>query len=1676
MSEDIKFKKRGKLGGAGKRIIIGAAGVVAVAAIAIPTAITLTGKDDAEAGIIKYNITISANIEGQDDYNISVEEGTKIGSLKTMLKAIEGYRVSGIYKDEAMQHEYLDSELIKANTKIYIRFEAITFSVKVYNEDRLTTSIPEEYELKQLDSEEDKNNPELVDTLAELKEVLFAKEVEFINAEWAEDADNYLRYKSITFNWVNERGEVVDFKNINKITEDYEIYPSFSYEFKEYQFDYSFAQSDFRNRIKISVGGEQLSLNDTFHFGSEIKIKASARHGYRVSEFLVKNGDEPAINICTEDNIVEENGELYYAYTVSESKGNLHITYNEVAKEFSLAEIPAGVTVKKNGIELSSLDKVYFGDELEVVYENFEGYYDVSFHITGAALKPYSENIYVVNSDISIEYSYKYKYAYLNFEKQTEEGYVVTGLNAADIKEVIIPNSYKGVAVTAISENAFENATITSLTIGENIKMIGREAFKGCVNLTEINYNASECNDLFNIDSQSQLPNIFLCVGNETNGTVVNIGNGVKYIPAGLFGGAIENLTDENILSNNNIVSINFGEGVKSIGYGAFAYCSNLASIIIPNSVSEIGFGAFTYCVGLSSVSLPNGLNKIDSLFSACISLKTIEIPESVSIIGENSFAHCINLESIKIPSGVKSIGVSAFEGCEKLTNVTIDSAEIYAVANETENYLLTNVTELKILTSIDDGTNLFIKQEFSKVSVDGEYNIYEKSTEITDFEFVLNDTNTYSISKYNGTDENVVIPTMYRGVEVTEIGESAFYNLKFLKSINIPETIKIINAWAFNECSGLTSVQFSEGVITIANGAFNMCTSLVEISLPATAQTLGNGAFSGCISLDNISLNEGLLSIGNDTFSGCTNLTSITFPTSLNSIGNSTFYNCTSLQSVTILNGLSTIGDFAFHKCSALLEIELPDSVNKIGVHIFDECSRLQSASFGLGLTAISEAAFSSCTSLVSLNFLGSIRTISNNAFWSCSSLESVNLPESVIRLGDSAFSECVKLSNINLPSGLTNLGIYAFYNCKKLTSIAVPSLVTKIPNSCFSRCENLSSVTLPENLKIIGEFAFWRCKALKSVSIPSTVSLLQKSAFAECSSLGGIRIPDSIAEIGEYAFNNCTSLATVNLGEKIQVIKAYAFQGCSRLNRLKITSNINSIEINAFDGCTNLKLIRIDSSTIYEAAKADHESKLFANVERVYIIKEIDIKTSHSYFRAPNFDIMSVETYNIYIDPNSYELLFSVSGDSATLTLCSSNLTDVVIPAMYNGKPVTSIQPWAFDGRVLNSVTFSENITNLTIFGFAFSYTTINELKFDGNSQSMPMDIVSRDGFFNCQIEKVIIKRELQSVDNNISMFMISSEAYILDGVKPNIPKQILDSKYSVQGYYTDGYNLYTSKKENYAQIKIPEFVIVKNNGRIVKSDYVKLGDKITITSEQDDRYKTQLFVNGTQIAEGTEIDVTEKIEITIQRQRKTYRVKYNYGENCSQYKVITYLAGEAPEFGDVSYEKNGVTYDVLMWVNAYGEEIDIYNLNSNIEIFAVYEITDEDYVIFGNFVLYRAQNGYSVTEYNGGNANEVIIPSSYNGIKIVSLGNDLFVNCNIGKLIVPGSVEYISTWTFAMANITELVFEYSDTALEFASLTRSTFFNCHIEKIIFSGGRTINWVEINTNAGTVGQIIYE
>ena len=74
--------------------------------------------------------------------------------------------------------------------------------------------------------------------------------------------------------------------------------------------------------------------------------------------------------------------------------------------------------------------------------------------------------------------------------------------------------------------------------------------------------------------------------------------------------------------------------GVTSIGWEAFRYCSGLESVTIPDSVTEIGGYAFDCCTALTSVNIPNGVTIIgNKAFSECSKLKTFNIPDSVTNI-----------------------------------------------------------------------------------------------------------------------------------------------------------------------------------------------------------------------------------------------------------------------------------------------------------------------------------------------------------------------------------------------------------------------------------------------------------------------------------------------------------------------------------------------------------------------------------------------------------------------------------------------------------------------------------------------------------------------------------------------------------------------------------------------------------------------------------------------------------------------------------------------------------------------------------------------------------------------------------------------------------------------------------------------------------------------------------
>lgn len=88
-------------------------------------------------------------------------------------------------------------------------------------------------------------------------------------------------------------------------------------------------------------------------------------------------------------------------------------------------------------------------------------------------------------------------------------------------------------------------------------------------------------------------------------------------------------------------------------------------------------------------------------------------------------------------------------------------------------------------------------------------------------------------ITKYNGEDSEVTVPSELDGDTITAIGEGAFSNNNVIKRVNIPASITSIEDGAFYECENLSVVHFAEGseLTTIGQGAFCYCPELAEVN-----------------------------------------------------------------------------------------------------------------------------------------------------------------------------------------------------------------------------------------------------------------------------------------------------------------------------------------------------------------------------------------------------------------------------------------------------------------------------------------------------------------------------------------------------------------------------------------------------------------------------------------------------------------------------------------------------------------------------------------------------------------------------------------------------------------------------------------------------------------------------
>ncbi|MBQ2712788.1 MAG: leucine-rich repeat domain-containing protein [Clostridia bacterium] len=303
-----------------------------------------------------------------------------------------------------------------------------------------------------------------------------------------------------------------------------------------------------------------------------------------------------------------------------------------------------------------------------------------------------------------------------------------------------------------------------------------------------------------------------------------------------------------------------------------------------------------------------------------------------------------------------------------------------------------------------------------------------------------------YAIKQYVGKEKSVVLPSLYQGKPITEIGMEAFSEHTTLTEITVPASVTNISWFAFSGCTALKSICVAEDNPAYLSIDGNLYTkdgkTLLRYAIGKTEERFA--------------LPKGVTKIGDSALSGAS-LTEVLLPHGLTEIEDWAFLGCESLTALALPDTLKAIGEAAFEDCDSLTELILPNSLTELGDYMCESCDSLRRVVLPKALTKLNNGAFSDCDSLTEVLLPATLIEIGDHAFEHCEALTAITLPESLVKIGWSAFASCTSLTAPVLPDALTEIGGYAFLECNSLTQMVIPASVSLIGEAAFLSCENL-------------------------------------------------------------------------------------------------------------------------------------------------------------------------------------------------------------------------------------------------------------------------------------------------------------------------------------------------------------------------------------------------------------------------------------------------------------------------------------------------------------------------------------------------------------------------------------------------------------------------------------------
>ena len=194
-----------------------------------------------------------------------------------------------------------------------------------------------------------------------------------------------------------------------------------------------------------------------------------------------------------------------------------------------------------------------------------------------------------------------------------------------------------------------------------------------------------------------------------------------------------------------------------------------------------------------------------------------------------------------------------------------------------------------------------------------------------SDYTFVRGTDGSITITKYNGNDEQVTIPSAVDGAPVRAIGESAFRENKTVKKVVIPDGVQYIGTYAFLNCSALEDVSVPSSVksvgLTVLGGTkwleshteefviigdgvlIKINSKSRDITVPSGVKYISN-AFYYIGTVENITLPSSVWGIGELAFTVCIKLNTINIPASVTSMHNEAIYQCDVLSAINAPSG----------------------------------------------------------------------------------------------------------------------------------------------------------------------------------------------------------------------------------------------------------------------------------------------------------------------------------------------------------------------------------------------------------------------------------------------------------------------------------------------------------------------------------------------------------------------------------------------------------------------------------------------------------------------------------------------------------------------------------------------------------------------------------------------------